>query len=91
MLGLAGVCTTCCVLLALAVIGSSSSTWSGLNGQVCAGLETTPSLKVGIAWYLPISSYLPPLMGSPYKVCFVIPLPLAARLPSMAGEWVFPP
>ena len=83
----------CCCAAGAAALGKPGSGpgWSGLNGQVCAGFATTPRLQVGVAWYLPISSYYPPLMASPSVVCVDVPWPLMAVWPSMAGQLVLPP
>jgi hypothetical protein len=61
----------------------------GLATNFCVGWTTTPRFQVGLAWTSPISSYMPPLMMSRYKVCVDIPSGLAPR--RINGEFMLPP
>jgi hypothetical protein len=73
------------------VVGSS--TFSRMPGvltiHACVGVTTIPSLRAGIAWYSPLSSYRGPLSTSPYAVCADIPWPRMPR--SLHREWMLPP
>ena len=60
-----------------------------LGTQTCVGVVTTPSFQVGVAWANPISSYLPPLLFSKYKVC--VDLPIEWSTTRINGEWMLPP
>ena len=65
---------------------------AGISASVCAGYTHSPHFQAGISWYLPISSYLPPLAASPTIFCLQIPYSIASLLlPSMAGQWAIPP
>jgi hypothetical protein len=81
----------CCAAIGILQAYSAAPPVMGLTGQVCAGIMTIPSTKIGVAWYSPISSYLPPLMQSPYVACVEVPYMWVSTLPSISGEWVFPP
>ncbi len=83
-----GICLACMLLGALS--------WSGqlrintLSLHVCGGFITTPHFQVGVSWVSPVSSYLPPLMLSPYKIC--VDIPALLQVPgALHGEWLLPP
>jgi len=78
--GLAG-----CLLLVLL----NPSNVASVGGEACVGFVITPRLQVGVAWYSPLSSYLPPLTHSRYALCVRIPPSLAPR--ALFYEWMFPP
>jgi hypothetical protein len=60
--------------------------------QVCAGLTTAPRVRIGLSWYAPIMSFLPPLAFSPWALCVQVPEPwIRPLVGSLAGEWMFPP
>ncbi|MCB8966667.1 MAG: hypothetical protein H6660_07195 [Ardenticatenaceae bacterium] len=79
-----------CLGSLLLVRGNSAVPTSGvaLGARMCAGIATKP-MQIGIAWALPISSYLPPIMFSRYKVC--IDLPPALSPSRINGQFVLPP
>ncbi len=99
--GLVGACAgaallaVCLVgLVGLAVVNNRAAglPFGGLTARVCAGVTPTPKVRLGVSWALPISSYLPALMLSPWKVCADLPADwVRPLLPSIAGEWLFPP
>ena len=90
--GTLGLVAGCCVALGAMLAYSAALPGTGLSGQVCAGFTTVPHLRVGVAWYSPISSNLPLLMISPYRICVDVPYAAwGSILPSISGEWVFPP
>ncbi len=77
----------CLLSIVLLVIVSANSNQLATNA--CAGMVTTPSFQIGIAWTNPISSYAPPLMFSKYKVCIDLPMNLSSK--AINGEWMLPP
>lgn len=76
---------SCIVLL---LVGNSSAV-PGLSTNLCVGWTTTPRFQLGIAWVSPLSSYMPPLMISRYKLCVDLSPGLAPR--RINGEFMLPP
>ena len=90
--GALGLAVGCCLALGGLLAYSAIQPATGLNGKVCGGITIAPHLGVGVAWYSPISSNLPSLMLSPYRVCVDVPYTAwGSILPTISGEWVFPP
>ncbi len=77
-----------CLLSSILLLGVPSSGTS-LGTRSCVGVVTSPSLQIGFAWASPLSSYLPPLMFSKYKVCVDLPMSLSSK--TINGEWMLPP
>lgn len=65
------------------------NTGNPLTTQSCVGIVTKPSFQVGFAWANPLSSYLPPLMFSKYKVCVNLPMDWSTK--RINGEFMLPP
>ncbi|MBE2222039.1 MAG: hypothetical protein IAF02_10880 [Anaerolineae bacterium] len=78
----------CLGLLALNTV----SPQMGMTSTVCAGVSTTPKWQIGVSWVSIVSSYLPPMIMSPYAQCIHIPHSWTTTFsPSVSGSWLFPP
>lgn len=71
------------------LLAVNNSTVSGLSTNLCAGWTTTPRFQLGIAWVSPLSSYMPPLQVSRYKLCVDLPPGLSPK--RINGEFMLPP
>lgn len=85
-----GTCLLLAVVLAYKLVDTQGSAAIDLGFTVCAGITAAPSWQIGVAWYNPLSSNLPPIMISPYKLCFETPYNSIFQ-DRLSGQIAFPP
>jgi hypothetical protein len=44
-----------------------------MTRTICLALETSPRIRLGVVWTLPIFSSITPLMLAPMKACVEVP------------------
>jgi hypothetical protein len=93
LLILATILVAACIMGGLGILALNTiAPQMGMTSTICAGVSTTPKWQIGVSWVSPLSSYLPPLITSPYAVCINIPHSWTTFFSSsISGSWLFPP